>query len=214
MSTNQPGSIVGLTGGIATGKSTVSRFFRNLGVVVIDADDLARQIVEPGRPALDEIVDAFGEDVLADDESLDRTRLGEIIFRDEQARKQLESITHPRIAQAMLEGAAQAFEEGQRWIIYDAALLVESGTHGMLDALIVVHCSEQTQRHRLRRRDDLNDEEIERRLRAQMPLSEKRRAADFVIDNDGSLDETHRQVEELKKQIDANIATHGTAKPL
>ncbi len=213
MSTNQPGSIVGLTGGIATGKSTVGRFFEDEGIVVIDADDLARQIVEPGEPALDDIVDAFGDDVLHDDGTLNRTRLGEIIFRDDEARRTLEEITHPEIARAMMERARQAFSEGHRWVIYDAALIVETGSHQMLDALIVVDCSPQTQRERLRERDEFDDDEIDRRLASQMPLKEKREVADYVIDNDGTLDDTRRQVRQLKQRIDESIEASGTAKP-
>lgn len=213
VSTTQPGCIVGLTGGIATGKSTVADIFRELGVVVIDADDLSRHIVEPGKPALEDIVDAFGSEVLADDGTLDRTRLGEKIFQDDDARRRLEAITHPRIAEAMLDRAKRAFEAGDSWVIYDAALLVESGTHEMLDALIVVDCSVDTQRQRLQRRDGLDDGEIDDRLDAQMPLDEKRRAADYVIDNDGSLDDTSDQVQTLKERIDVLIDTHGTAQP-
>lgn len=211
MSTNQSGNILGLTGGIATGKSTVADFFRDLGVVVIDADDLSRQIVDPGEPALDEIVETFGDEVLADDGTLDRTRLGDKIFQDDQARKQLEAITHPRIAEAMFDRARDAFDDGHRWVLYDAALLVETGTYRMLDALIVVDCSEQTQIQRLRDRDGLDEQQARRRLDAQMPLDDKRAAADFVIDNDGSLDDTRDQVRQLKQRIDQLIHAHGTA---
>lgn len=213
VSTNRRGAIVGLTGGIATGKSTVAGFFRDLDVVVVDADDLARRIVEPGRPALDEIVEAFGDDVLHDDGTLDRTRLGDKIFRDDRARKTLEQITHPRIAQAMVKRAQRAFDDGHRWVIYDAALLVETGTHQLLDALIVVDCSPETQRRRLQQRDDIDEAEARRRIDSQMPLEEKRRAADFVIDNDGSREQTRRQTRQLKERIDELIDTHGTAQP-
>ncbi len=213
VSTNPPGAIIGLTGGIATGKSTVADIFTDLGVVVLDADVLARQIVEPGQPAFVEIVDTFGDPVVADDGTLDRTRLGEIIFRDDDARRKLEAITHPGIARAMFEGAQEAFSTGHDWIIYDAALLVETGTHRMLDALIVVHCSPQTQLQRLLERDDISEDEAKRRIASQMPLDEKRRAADFVIDNDGSVEQTRDQVRRLKRKIDELIAVHGTATP-
>jgi len=213
VSTTQPGCIVGLTGGIATGKSTVADIFRELGIVVIDADELSRRIVEPGEPALQDIVDTFGAQVLDDDGTLDRTRLGEKIFQDDDARRRLEAITHPRIAEAMLERANSAFDAGESWVIYDAALLVESGTHEMLDALIVVDCSVETQRQRLQRRDGLDDGAIDDRLHAQMPLDEKRRAAHYVIDNDGSLADTNDQVRRLKERIDDLIDTHGTAQP-
>lgn len=213
MSTNHDGQIIGLTGGIATGKSTVARFLREFGVVVIDADELARRVVEPGQPALEEIVDAFGPEVLAEDGTLDRNRLGEKVFRDDEARTTLENITHPRIAEAMFKRAEEAFHEGHRWVVYDAALLVETGTHRMLAALIVVDCSPTTQLKRLMGREEIDEEAARRRIDAQMPLDEKRQIADYIIDNDGSLEETRRQVHELKQRIDERIDTHGTAKP-
>ena len=187
--------------------------FRDEGVVVIDADELARDIVEPGEPALDDIVDTFGDDVLADDGTLDRTRLGDKIFQDDQARRRLEAITHPRIAEAMFDRARQAFDQGHRWVLYDAALLVETGSHNLLDALIVVDCSETTQMQRLQQRDEVDEEQAESRIDAQLPLSNKRDAADFIIDNDGAIDETRRQVQQLTKRIDELIETHGTATP-
>ncbi len=213
MSTNDSGVIIGLTGGIATGKSTVSRYFQDEGVPVIDADELARKIVAPGQPALKEIVDTFGDQVLRDDGTLDRSRLGDKIFRNEAARKSLEAVTHPRIAQAMVDEARKKFEAGHDWVLYDAALLVETGTHQWLDALIVVDCSARTQRRRLQQRDELNREQAQQRIESQMPLSEKRQAADFIIDNDGSRDETRAQVQQLKQRIDELIKSHGTATP-
>lgn len=213
MSTNPTGHIVGLTGGIATGKSTVADMFRTRGVVVIDADELSRRIVEPGRPALQEIVDTFGSEVLADDGTLDRARLADEIFRDDDARQQLEAITHPRIAEAMFDDARRAFDDGHDWVVYEAALLVETGSDRILDALIVVDCSPETQLERLRRRDDFDEDEARRRIDSQMPLADKRRAADWIVDNDGPLEATRRQVRRLKERIDELIDTHGTAAP-
>ena len=213
MSTRRLGSIVGLTGGIATGKSTVSEIFRDAGVVVIDADELARQVVAPNTPALDAIQRQFGDEVIDDSGELDRARLGEIVFASSERRAELEAITHPQIALAMLEAAREAFHDGHQWVIYDAALLVETGGHRGLDALIVVDCSPQTQRRRLKKRDGLSDEEIQRRLDAQLPLDEKREAADFVICNDGSLDDTRRQVLKIKQTIDDNPADPARALP-
>ena len=213
MSTNEPGVIIGLTGGIATGKSTVSRFFQALGVEVIDADRLAREIVEPGKVALQEIVDTFGDALLNKDGTLNRSRLGVKIFQDDEARKAVEAITHPRIAQAMFDQARQHFEAGHQWVLYDAALLVETGTHRFLDALIVVDCPASIQRRRLRQRDQLDADEAQQRMDSQMPLEDKRQAADFIIDNGGSLDDTREQVQQLKRRIDTLIETHGTATP-
>ncbi len=213
MSTNQPGAIIGLTGGIATGKSTAARFFESEGVVVIDADYLSRQIVAPGEPALDEIVDAFGEEVLQDDGTLDRTALGDIIFRDPSARETLEGITHPRIAEAMFDRARQAFDQGHRWVLYEAALLVETKTHRFLDALIVVDCSPETQKTRLQQRDEFSPEDAQRRIDSQMPLSKKRKAADYIINNDGSTEDTREQVRQIKRRIDELLRHTDSARP-
>lgn len=213
MSTKQTGVIIGLTGGIATGKSTVTQILRDLGVVVIDADALAREIVEPGQPALKEIVDTFGQEVLTKEGTLDRTALGERIFQDDKARKTLELITHPRIAQAMFQHASDAFASGHLWVAYDAALLVETGTYRFLDCLIVVDAAPETQLSRLLARDQISPEAAQRRIDAQMPLKDKRALADYIINNDGSIEETRQQVEALKQRIDHLVATFGTAKP-
>lgn len=213
MSTNQSGSIIGLTGGIATGKSTVARMLADRGVEVVDADELSRVVVQPGRPAHDEIVEAFGDQVLTEEGRIDRSRLADEVFRDDQARQTLEAITHPRIAEEMLDRARRAFEQGHDWIVYEAALLVETETHRMLDATIVVDCSPDTQLKRLQQRDELDEDQARRRIDAQMPLEDKRRVAEFVVDNDGSLQQTRRQVDELKDRIDELIDTHGTANP-
>ncbi|RAL25460.1 dephospho-CoA kinase [Lujinxingia litoralis] len=212
MSTNSPGVVLGLTGGIASGKSTVSHYFRALGVTVIDADLIARKIVEPGQPALSEIVETFGEDVLHRDGTLNRTSLGERIFQDADARARLGTITHPRIAQEMARQSAAAFERGEPWVLYDAALIVENGLYRAFDALIVVACSPQTQLQRLMSRDDLSRTDAQRRIDAQMPLADKLKVADFVIDNDQSLDHTQAQVEELFSTINERVRTGGSAR--
>lgn len=201
VSTNEHIAIIGLTGGIATGKSTVSKMLVALGVRVIDADVVAREVVEPGSKALDEIVEAFGERVLADDGSLDRPTLGTIVFADDQARATLNQITHPKIAMAMMEHARAAGRAGYRWVVYDAALIVENNIHHALAGLIVVSCSSETQVERLRSRDDLTAEEAQARIDAQLPLADKVAAADWVIDNDGTLEETRAQVETLVAKL-------------
>ncbi len=213
MSTNVPGAILGLTGGIASGKSTVAKLFRQRGVPVIDADDLSRRIVEPGQPALNEIVEAFGPSILHEDGTLDRNKLGDLVFRDDEARARLEAITHPRIARAMLSDAADAFTEGHPFVLYEAALLVESGTHQLLQALIVVDVSPQTQRRRLCRRDELSADDAQRRIDAQMPLDQKRDAADYIIDNDDGLDHTERQVDGLLDTLHQRFSTPDSNPP-
>ena len=159
MSTTEPFAIVGLTGGIASGKSTVSEMFRQLGVTIIDADLLAREVVRPGEPALEEIREEFGDRVIDQQGELDREALGEIIFSDESARETLDQITHPRIARRMQQKAAEARGSGERWVIYDAALIVENGLHEAFNALIVVAADPDVQVERLTERDDISEQE-------------------------------------------------------
>lgn len=211
MSTNEPFAIVGLTGGIASGKTTVSGMLAEHGVRVIDADAIAREIVEPGEPALDGIRETFGDEVLADDGSLDREALGDIVFDDEAARSRLEAITHPRIASRMMQKASDARESGEPWVVYDAALIVENELHETLPALVVVAASRKTQRERIVDRDGLNPEEADARLDAQMSLEDKIAAADYVIDNDGSLEATRQQVDRLYEVLDTGLARYDTA---
>jgi dephospho-CoA kinase len=213
VSTTEPFAIVGLTGGIASGKSTVSEMFSDLGVPIIDADLLARQVVEPGEPALDEIREAFGDEVINQQGALDREALGEVIFSDEEARQTLEQITHPRIARRMQQRAAEARQAGEGWVIYDAALIVENGLHEAFDALVVVAADPDVQIERLTERDGISEQEARGRLDAQMPLDKKVAVADYVIDNNGSLAETRRQVDSIHEQIERGLKTEGTALP-
>lgn len=197
VSTNQPVAIIGLTGGIATGKSTVSGMLSDLGAFVIDADAVAREIVEPGEPALAEIAAVFGEEVIGDDGRLDRGALGDVIFGEADARERLNKITHPRIARRMMQTARHAGEQGFRWVVYDAALIVENNIHPALAGLIVVTCEPETQLRRLIERDDLSESDARARVDSQMPLARKVEVADWVVDNDGPLERTRQQVREL-----------------
>ncbi len=193
---------VGLTGGIASGKSTVSRMFADLGVPVIDADVIAREVVAPGSRALDAVVDAFGEEVLTEGKSLNRARLGEIVFSDSSKKKVLEGILHPEIIAEQDKRLREIELEGNAPVaIVDAAVMIESGSWKRFDSIVVVDCDESQQIGRLRRRNGMNEEEAKRRVDAQMPLSEKVQYADHVIDNRGSIDDTRRQVEELMKLL-------------
>lgn len=205
--------MIGLTGGIASGKSTVSNMLRELGAAIIDADVIAREVVAPGAPALDVIRDAFGDEVITADGALDREALGAIVFDDADARARLNAITHPRIGQRMWERARELFEAGHPWVIYDAALIVENNLHEMLDSLIVVSLSPDIQLERLMARDDLTDAQARQRVAAQLPLADKVAAADFVIDNDGALAQTRAQVEALYRHIDEAVRERGTARP-
>lgn len=206
MSTSDLPLIYGLTGGIASGKSTVSNMFRELGALVIDADVIAREIVTPPSEALDEIQTTFGAEFIAADGTLDRERLGVLVFEDPEAREKLNSITHPQIGQAMLRKASEAAMDGHDWVIYDAALLVENGLHRAFPGLIVVAASRETQIDRMAERDGLSRDAAEARIESQMPLESKVEVADWVIDNDGALDETRAQVEDIYHQIERQVA--------
>ena len=190
-----PYLLVGLTGGIASGKSTVSRQLAELGAHVIDVDILAREVVAPGEPAWQAIVEMFGRDVLRPDETLDRVRLGAIVFADPAARRRLEAITHPAI-QARRRAALTALSADgfDGLVVQDVALLIEVGGAAHVDRLVVVYATPEAQLTRLMRRDGLERAEAERRIANQMPLAEKVRLAHYVIDNSDSPEETEAQV--------------------
>jgi dephospho-CoA kinase len=194
--------VLGLTGGIGSGKSVVSSMFAQLGADVIDADQLARKVVEPGQPALEEIATAFGRDMLLPDGRLDRGKLGRIIFADPGARGRLNAITHPRIRKRMAaEIAARTSRPGV--LIVDIPLLYESDRTDTVDTVIVVWVDAETQLRRLIERDGLSEEEARQRIAAQMPLDEKRARADVVIDNSASRENTQGQVEAIYRRYAA-----------
>lgn len=175
--------VVGLTGGVATGKSTVAKMFRACGAHVIDADLLARQVVKPGKPAWRDIVAVFGRDVLRPDRSLDRAALARIVFRHPAKLRRLSRIIHPRVAreQARLMRAI-AMKHPHAVVIYDAPVLIEAGAHKRMDKLIVVTADRATQIDRLARRNGLPRADALRRIRAQMSLAKKARLADHLLD--------------------------------
>jgi dephospho-CoA kinase len=190
-----PFLLVGLTGGIATGKSTVAAMFRALGCPLIDADVLAREVVEPGEPALDEIVREFGAGVLGADGQLDRKAVAVVVFADADRRRRLEAITHPRIRERLAGRLTALTRSGfDGVVIFDAAVIVESGGYRQMDRLVVVVADEATQLARLRARDGLTEQEALQRIRSQMPLAEKVKLADHVIDNSGDRAATEAQV--------------------
>jgi dephospho-CoA kinase len=193
--------VIGLTGGIASGKSLVAGILRELGAPVIDADELARKVVEPGQPAFDDIVREFGPAAVAADGTLDRKRLAEIVFADEAKRKRLGQITHPRIAQLALAETAAHAARGAPIVIYEAALLVENGLHRALGGLIVVQSSPEQQLARAAARDGAGEEAARARIASQLPLADKLAAATHVIDNSGTPEETRRQVERLWREL-------------
>jgi len=192
--------VLGLTGGIGSGKSMVLSMFANLGAEVIDADQLAREVVEPGQPALEEIATAFGRDMLMPDGRLDRGKLARIIFADPVARARLNAITHPRIRERM---ATEMALRGSRpgLLIVDIPLLYENDRSDTVESVIVVWVDAKTQLRRLTERDGLTPDEARQRIAAQMPLDEKRARADLVVDNSGSRENTRRQVEAIYRRF-------------
>jgi dephospho-CoA kinase len=193
--------VVGLTGGIASGKSTVARMLAELGAQIVDADQVAREVVQPGEPAYDDIVAAFGREILLPDGTIDRKKLGARVFADLEERKRLNAITHPRIAARTQEKLMALGAAGARVAVYEAALLVENGVHRGLGGLIVVACDEAEQVARVMRRDQLSEEEARRRISAQAPLSDKVAVATWVIDSNGAVEETRKQVEKVWAEI-------------
>jgi dephospho-CoA kinase len=204
--TPRPVLSVGLTGGIASGKSTVAGFLVALGAYLVDADRIAHELLAPGGRAVDAVVDRFGTDVLADGGGIDREALGRLVFADPNARHALEAIVHPAVREEIsrLIEAYRRKEEGGPVAVVDAALLVETGRHRTLDRLVVVRCSRAVQLHRLENRG-LTREEAEARLDAQAPLAEKLAVADYVIDTETDLDETRAQTGRVWDQILADF---------
>ena len=189
--------LVGLTGGIATGKSTVSEILRGLGAVVLDADVLAREVVEPGQPALDAIVREFGPGVLTPEGRLDRKRVAAIVFRAPERRKTLESITHPAIRDRFLARLAELEAQGYEGLVFwDAPVMIEAGGHKAMDRLVVVITDAATQLARAVGRDG-DRADVERRIANQLPLADKAALADHVIDNSGDRAATEARTREV-----------------
>lgn len=197
--------IIGLTGGIASGKSTVARLLERFGAEVVDADQLAREAVMPGTAACQAIIDAFGSGILLPDGSIDRKALSRIVFADPEARRRLEAITHPAIADLARRRLAELRRAGDGVAFYVAPLLIEAGATGRVDEIWVVYVDRETQLARLIERDGLSREEAEQRLAAQMTMEEKAAHGSVVIDNRGTPEELERQVAKIWKKC---IAPH------
>jgi dephospho-CoA kinase len=195
--------VIGLTGGIGTGKSTVARLLADAGAVVIDADAIVHELQAPGSPMLAEIAAAFGPDVLDARGALDRARIADRVFRDAAERERLNAIVHPRVGAEMARRSAAARSAGAPLIVMDIPLLFESRPRDRdaarrgNDATVLVYAPRETQIERTVARDGCTREEAERRVAAQMPIDDKRALADYVIDNGGALADTERQVREL-----------------
>lgn len=202
---------VGLTGGIATGKSYVTQRLQAAGLPTIDADRLAREAVAPGSEGLRAVVNRFGRDMLTDAGALDRPRLAAVIFRDASARADLEALIHPEVRRRIADWQTQLARHGYRGpVIADIPLLFETGRTGDFDALVVVACEPATQRARLMARDGLTAEEADQRMAAQWPITHKVRGADFVVRTDGTFAETDAQVDALVVQLRAQAASHAS----
>ena len=187
--------VIGLTGGIASGKSTVSRMLRELGAPVVDADAIVHELQQPGKPVTQAIARAFGPEVLHPDGSLSRPALSRIVFADAARRKALEAIVHPAVREEMWRQAQQYRAAGRPAVVLDVPLLIESQLHRTVDRVWVVYIDKESQLARLVARDGLTPEQAAQRMAAQMSLEEKRSFADLVIDNRGTVDQTRQQVE-------------------
>ncbi|HCJ10465.1 MAG TPA: dephospho-CoA kinase [Clostridiales bacterium] len=196
--------VIGLTGGIASGKSTVSRVLKELGAPVIDADLVAKEVIRPGTEAWRELVETFGEDILNKDGTIDRRRLGDKVFADPEAVRRLNEITHPRILEAIgrrLEEYARLGEDAPPGVVIDAPLLIEAGMVDMVDEVWLVVVDQKTQIQRLMARDHFGVEQALNRINAQIPLEKKKRYADVIIDNTGSMRWTRAQVVREWKRV-------------
>jgi dephospho-CoA kinase len=194
--------IVGLTGGVASGKTTVSRVLKEAGAYIIDADQMARELVRPHTPAWRKLVRAFGKDILREDGSLHRKKLADKVFTNLRQRKLLNQILHPRIRKEMERRAKEIGQKDpEAVVVIDAPLLVELGDHRKMDKLIVVTSTQTQQIERLKERDGISSEEALRIFSSQMPVEDKVRLADFVIRNEGSLQETKKKTREVYKEL-------------
>lgn len=197
--------IIGLTGGIATGKSTVSALFREHDIPVVDADLIARDVVEPGKPAYNQIVQTFGREILHRDGQIDRKKLGDIVFSDEAKRHALNSIVHPQIRKEMVQQAKAAQEAGHKLVVMDIPLLFESKLQHMVDRIVLVYVPAEVQLARLIERDEVQEQHALKRIRAQLPIYTKKEEATYLIDNSGTREHTKEQVERLLATLQAEL---------
>lgn len=193
--------VLGITGGIASGKTTVAQAFQALGAVVVSADVLAREIVRPGTKTLQQIAEYFGRQVLREDGTLNRQLMAELVFNDDQARMALNGITHPAIAALARTRLREAEQGGAALVIYDAPLLFEVGADRQVDKVLVVKVDGEVQLDRLMARDGINRQQALARVASQMPQEEKVARADFVVENSGTEKETQAQVRSLMEYL-------------
>ncbi|MBN8236906.1 dephospho-CoA kinase [Halobacillus kuroshimensis] len=194
--------VIGLTGSIASGKSTVSGMFDEWEIPVIDADQISRDVVRPGEPAYEDIVRVFGKDVLFDDGTLDRKKLGKVIFSSEGRRKELNDIVHPRVREEMIRRRESYKTKEAKAVVLDIPLLYESGLTDYVEKVLVVAVDEETQLQRLMERDGSSREDAQERIASQIPVSRKSEMADAVIDNNGTKEESFHQLRDILHRWD------------
>lgn len=194
--------LVGLTGGIASGKSLVARIFKDLGAHVIDADRIVHQLLEPDQQAWEEVLEYFGKDILLPDDGIDRRKLGELVFNDAEKRAWLNSCLHPKVFSAYTAQIQHLrVRSPNAIVVFDAALLIETGYSRNMDKLVVVYANQEQQIERLTSRDKFTREQALARIESQMPLAEKRGHADYVIDNTGTREDTERQTRDIYSKM-------------
>jgi len=198
------GMILGLTGSIASGKSTVSKMISEFGIPIVDADVIAKQVVEVGQVAYQKIIETFGPKILLENGEINRPALGAIIFNNPERREELNKIVHPEVRKVMLQQSKTLLDEGHRIVILDIPLLFESKLTSLVEKTIVVYVDEENQIKRLMERNNLSEEETMARIRSQIPISEKVKLADYVIDNNDTLENTNKQVKALITKIIGN----------
>jgi len=204
--------VVGLTGGIASGKSVVSKILGDLGALVIDADGVSREIMVPHTECWEQVVSSFGKEILREDLTIDREKLADLVFKNPKQRAKLNSVVHPAIMKRIEERLDTIKEKDPETIVViDAALLIETGMYKRYDKLVVVYAGKEMQLKRLMARDGMSRDEAQRRIDSQLPLREKIKLADFVIRNEGSLKKTKEEVEKVFKILSSLKCTHDTA---
>lgn len=190
---------IGLTGGIASGKSTVAKMISNYHIPIVDADKIARQVVEPGEPVFCQIIETFGEDLILPDGNLNRKKLGDMIFNNKEKRETLNQMIHPKIGETMMRKVKQYEESHQKSVVLDIPLLFESKLTHLVDKILLVYVNDDLQTKRLMERNHLTLEEAKSRITSQLPLFQKKAMSDYIIDNSGSREETQKQVHDVLK---------------
>lgn len=192
---------IGLTGGIATGKSTAAKLLRDLGLPVIDADQLARDVVSPGSDGLKAVIESFGEELLNQDGGLDRKALGRIVFTSDEQLEKLESLLHPLIESKRAEEKRRLESENVEMAFYDVPLLFETDMQDEFDKIILIYADQDTQVQRMKERDQLSEAEILQRIKSQIPIEEKKKKSDFVVINSGSIADLKNQLVQVVSEI-------------